>query len=88
MLCYVAARIEHGDVLDLGCGAPNYGSLNRKVMGVRWCGFRYPDHLNHFTAKALGTTAAKAGFGISFRWTGRLALAASDSMRAILTKSA
>jgi SAM-dependent methyltransferase len=176
MLCCIAARIEHGNVLDLGCGAgqamesfplsftpfgieisseaaaiadrvfrssggyainapcieglgrfgagffaaaslrsyleheaeplpvlenlwrvlapggfavvkvPNYGSLNRKVMGARWCGFRYPDHLNYFTPKALGTMAAKAGFGISFGRTGRLAT--SDNMWAILTKSA
>ena len=50
---------------------PNCGSLNRKVMGARWCGFRYPDHLNYFTPKALGT--AKAGFGISFGLTGRQA---------------
>ncbi|MDA0652573.1 MAG: methyltransferase domain-containing protein, partial [Proteobacteria bacterium] len=24
---------------------PNYGSINRRVMGRRWCGFRFPDHL-------------------------------------------
>lgn len=32
---------------------PNYGSLNRMVMGRRWCGFRFPDHLNYFDPRSL-----------------------------------
>ena len=28
---------------------PNYGSLNRRMLGAKWCGFRYPDHVNYFT---------------------------------------
>jgi SAM-dependent methyltransferase len=63
---------------------PNYGSLNRRVMGHRWCGFRYPDHLNYFTPETLSTMAAKAGFDTSFGLTGRLPT--SDNMWAVLTK--
>jgi len=65
---------------------PNYGSLNRSVMGSRWCGFRYPDHLNYFTPKTLGAMAAKAGFHTHFGMTG--ALPTSDNMWAVLTKRA
>jgi SAM-dependent methyltransferase len=63
---------------------PNYGSLNRKVMGKRWCGFRYPDHLNYFTPKTLSSMAGKAGFETHFGLTGRLPT--SDNMWAVLTK--
>ena len=30
---------------------PNYGSLNRRLLGGKWCGFRHPDHVNYFTTK-------------------------------------
>jgi SAM-dependent methyltransferase len=63
---------------------PNYGSLNRWVMGARWCGFRYPDHLNYFTPKTLGTMATRAGFETRFGPTGRLPT--SDNMWAVLIK--
>ncbi len=63
---------------------PNYGSLNRRVMGSRWCGFRYPDHLNYFTPKSLTRMAEKAGFAIAFGPTGKLPT--SDNMWAVLTK--
>jgi SAM-dependent methyltransferase len=65
---------------------PNYASLNRRVMGARWCGFRYPDHLNYFTPRTLALMAAKAGFKTRFGPTG--ALPTSDNMWAVLTKSA
>ena len=63
---------------------PNYGSLNRVVMGKRWCGFRYPDHLNYFTPQTLGRMADKAGFAIAFGATGKLPT--SDNMWAVLTR--
>jgi hypothetical protein len=53
-------------------------------MGGRWCGFRYPEHLNYFTPETLRTMAAKAGFRISFGLAGRLPT--SDNMWAALTK--
>ncbi len=30
---------------------PNYGCLNRMVTGKKWCGFRYPDHVNYWTGE-------------------------------------
>jgi len=63
---------------------PNYASLNRMVMGSRWCGFRYPDHLNYFTPATLRAMAGKAGFETSFGLTGQLPT--SDNMWAVLTK--
>lgn len=63
---------------------PNYGAINRLVMGRRWCGFRYPDHLNYFTPKTLTAMAGKAGFSTSFGMTGRLPT--SDNMWAVLKK--
>jgi SAM-dependent methyltransferase len=41
---------------------PNYGSLNRRVMGAQWCGFRFPDHVNYFTDGSLKALAASVGF--------------------------
>lgn len=63
---------------------PNYGSLNRIVMGRRWCGFRYPDHLNYFSPGTLRSMASSAGFDTSFGLTG--CLPTSDNMWAVLTQ--
>jgi SAM-dependent methyltransferase len=41
---------------------PNYGSLNRRVRGARWCGFRHPDHVNYFTPRTLALMARDCGF--------------------------
>lgn len=41
---------------------PNFGSLNRRIIGPKWCGFRYPDHVNYFTLATLTATAKRAGF--------------------------
>ena len=41
---------------------PNYGSLNRRVRGRWWCGFRFPDHSNYFTRRTLLLALEKAGF--------------------------
>lgn len=32
---------------------PNFGSWNRRLRHKRWCGFRYPDHVNYFTPNTL-----------------------------------
>jgi SAM-dependent methyltransferase len=63
---------------------PNFASINRRVMGKRWCGFRYPDHLNYFTPKTLAAMAAEAGFATGFGMTGRIPT--SDNIWAVLTK--
>lgn len=63
---------------------PNYASLNRRVMGRKWCGFRYPDHLNYFTPKTLCNLAGKSGLVARFGLTGRLPT--SDNMWAVLRR--
>ena len=64
---------------------PNYGSLNRMVMGRKWCGFRYPDHLNYFTPGMLRAMAERCDYRV---WIGlTLRLPTSDNMYAVLTKA-
>jgi SAM-dependent methyltransferase len=63
---------------------PNYGCTNRKVMGAKWCGFRYPDHVNYFRVSDLERMAHETGF--SFRHLNRFAPCA-DNMHALLTKA-
>lgn len=58
---------------------PNYGSLNRRLRGKNWCGFRYPDHVNYFTPSSLKEVLAKTGFSVArFGITDRLPT--SDNM--------
>lgn len=58
---------------------PNYGCLNRRVLGRRWCGFHFPGHVNHFTPRTLRRMVEAAGFNIvEFRWSDRFWL--SDTM--------
>ena len=63
---------------------PNYACWNRTVMGRKWCGFRYPDHLNYFTPRTMTRLARECGFDVSFGLTGKLAT--SDNMWAVLIK--
>lgn len=44
---------------------PNYGSLNRRVMGRKWCGFRWPDHVNYFTPGSLACMVRAAGLEVA-----------------------
>jgi len=32
---------------------PNFASVNRKIKGIKWPGFRFPDHVNYFTPRSL-----------------------------------
>jgi SAM-dependent methyltransferase len=61
---------------------PNYASINRRVTGRKWCGFRLPDHVNYYTPRTLVDLAARAGFSVRFGLLGRQPL--SDNMWAIL----
>ena len=63
---------------------PNYASINRRVFGRSWCGFRYPDHVNYFTPSSLRSTAARVGFRV--RILNRLRLPIDDNIHALLTK--
>jgi len=64
---------------------PNFGSLNRMAMGKRWCGFRYPDHLNYFTAHSLREMGEKCGFSVSYGLKGRILT--NDNLHAVFRKT-
>ena len=64
---------------------PNYGSFNRRVMGERWCGFRFPEHVNYFTPDSLRKMAALAGLAFEQSLLDRLPT--SDNMWAVLRKA-
>lgn len=46
---------------------PNFDSLARHVRGHRWCGFRWPDHVNYFTPATLRLLVETAGLKIARR---------------------
>jgi hypothetical protein len=31
-------------------------------MGAKWCGFRFPDHVNYFSGRSLRALAESVGF--------------------------
>lgn len=62
---------------------PNYACWNRYARGDRWCGFRFPDHVNYFTPRTLRILAREAGFSVQQRFSDRLPL--SDNMYARLS---
>lgn len=64
---------------------PNYGSLNRRVMGARWCGFRWPDHVNYFTLSSLRDVAARAG--LTTELVNRSTLPVDDNVQVLLAKN-
>ncbi|MEO0529270.1 MAG: class I SAM-dependent methyltransferase [Planctomycetota bacterium] len=69
-----------------GCAVikvPNFDSWNRRLRGKRWCGFRFPDHVNYFTPATLARLAKEAGYRVDRgSWTDRQPL--SDNMYAVL----
>ena len=80
-------KAVHRTLTDNGVAivkVPNFASVNRRVQGRKWCGFRYPDHLNYFTPDNLRDMAADCGYGCSYSFIGRLPT--SDNMYAVLTK--
>lgn len=61
---------------------PNFGSVNRRVMGASWCGFRLPDHVNYFTVGSLRRMAGEAGLAVSLLNPLRLPL--DDNINAVM----
>ena len=59
-----AARVLAADGAAI-VKVPNYGSLNRVVMGPRWCGFRFPGHVNYFTPRTLRRMVEDAGLVVA-----------------------
>jgi SAM-dependent methyltransferase len=43
---------------------PNFSSYNRIFRGARWCGFRYPDHVNYFSPPLLAQLLRDVGFRV------------------------
>lgn len=43
---------------------PNFASWNRALRGARWCGFRFPDHVNYFTPPLLRLLVTGSGFHV------------------------
>ena len=43
---------------------PNYGCLNRRIRGHRWCGYRFPDHVNYFTPATLTALLDHGGYSV------------------------
>ncbi|MCF6311112.1 MAG: class I SAM-dependent methyltransferase [Verrucomicrobiales bacterium] len=65
---------------------PNFASWNRHIMGKRWCGFRYPDHVNYFTPKTLMKLCSQADLqSVRFSWRDRFPT--SDNMYAVVAKA-
>jgi 2-polyprenyl-3-methyl-5-hydroxy-6-metoxy-1,4-benzoquinol methylase len=65
---------------------PNFASWNRHLRGQKWCGFRYPDHVNYFTPKSLAILCEQTGYQIK-RQSWREKLPISDNMYAVLCLS-
>lgn len=66
---------------------PNYACLARWLRGRRWCGYRWPDHVNYFTPRSLAATGALAGLRVS-RMSGLDRSPLSDSLYAVFTPAA
>ena len=64
---------------------PNFGGINRRVMGAKWCGFRYPDHVNYFTVTSLRRLAADCGLNV--RLLNPIRLPLDDNINAVLSKT-
>jgi SAM-dependent methyltransferase len=78
----------HACLADDGCiviKVPNFDSINRHIRGARWCGFRWPDHVNYFTPDTLSSMAARAGLRVK-RMSFFDRNPVSDSLYAVLEK--
>jgi len=53
-------RLKHGGSVYLR--VPDFGSINRRIAGANWCGFRFPDHVNYFSGRSLRQLAESVGF--------------------------
>ena len=64
---------------------PNYACFNRRLRGDHWNGFRFPDHVNHFTPETLSRMVRKIGFRVArFRFNDRTPT--SDNMWLVAEK--
>ena len=66
---------------------PNFDCWNRTFRGARWCGYRFPDHVNYFTPHSLTRLARETGFRV-LRCRPWDRLPTSDNLWMVLEKSA
>jgi len=59
-----AARVMRPDACII-VKVPNFSSWNRSLRGTRWCGFRFPDHVNYFTPRLLRSLITGASFRVA-----------------------
>lgn len=52
-------------------------------MGAKWCGFRFPDHVNYFSSRSLRSLAE--GVGLAYVRTNWLSLR-DDNIIAVLRR--
>lgn len=64
---------------------PNYACLARRLRGRRWCGYRWPDHVNYFTPLTLAATAERSGLRVA-RMTALDRSPLSDSLYAVFAR--
>ena len=64
---------------------PNYACWNRHIRRAKWCGFRFPDHVNYFTPGTLKRLSREAGFS-SFEQSIWDRFPLNDNMYAALRK--
>ncbi len=83
LLRHCRAALRDGGVVLVK--VPNHASWNRALRGPRWCGYRWPDHVNYFSPDTLRAMAEKAGLAVErMGWRDRLPL--SDSLYAVLRR--
>ena len=63
VLRHAATVLRPGGALIIK--VPNFASINRRVRGRRWCGFRHPDHVNYFTPRSLRRMVEETGFDVT-----------------------
>jgi SAM-dependent methyltransferase len=63
---------------------PNFGSVNRHLLGAKWSGFRYPDHVNYFTLASLKRMVGDCGLRLKLLNPAQFLL--NDNINAVLTK--
>jgi len=84
LLRHCRAALREGGVVLVK--VPNHASWNQAMRGPRWCGYRWPDHVNYFTPDTLRAMATQAGLEVErMNWRDRFPL--SDSLYAVLRKA-
>ena len=83
VLTHVARVLEDGGKAYIR--VPNFGSVNRMVIGGNWCGLRHPDHVNYFTVNSLCRMAGDCG--LSVKLLTPLLLPFNDNINAVLSRA-